>query len=135
MEERNNPAKCPVCGKMGRKIMTKVHFNEVFIGSYKHAANVDAAVQMSVEAQKEGFVSRMEMETAVGQAHDRAKELGIPVERILGGHKSPFKGETFRPAETDVEQTVKLNKQLAEATLQGKSGKVQKLRRELSAQQ
>jgi len=98
LKDRNLPAPCPYCGsKKTVKVIVEVRFNEVFPGSERAESLNDKAIAESVIAQNEGFRSPMEMETAVGQAHERAKQLGIPVNRILGGHKSPFVGERYKP--------------------------------------
>jgi hypothetical protein len=55
---------------------------------------------MAKEAQAEGFRSPMEMEEAAAQAEARAKQLGIPANRILGGTKANFEGE-YKISEQD----------------------------------
>lgn len=93
MEARNLPASCPRCKKPAKKVIATVRFNEVFAGSFKHEDNTDKAMREGQIAQAEGFRSKMEYEVACEAAHDRAKKLGLPPERILGGVKSPFQGE------------------------------------------
>ena len=101
METRNNPAKCPVCGGVCRKIMTAVNFNMVFPGSERAERQAEEATRESIRLQDEGFTSKDEIQAAEGQAAERAKELGIPKERILGGMPSALTGDKFTPSKDD----------------------------------
>ncbi len=101
LETRKIPAQCPNCGAAMPKGVDLVSFNTVFAGSERADRQAEIATQMSVEAQAEGFTSQDEMQAAEGYAQERAKQLGIPVERILGGTKSPFKGDPFVPDSSD----------------------------------
>jgi hypothetical protein len=75
------------------------------------------------------------MEVAHEQAEARAKELGIPVNRILGGHKSPFVGEPFVPDVSDQFVQQDLNMKLAEASVKGKQTQAQRLLHDLKDHQ
>ncbi len=74
---------------------------------------------MAKEAQAEGFRSQTEMEEAHAQAEDRAKRLGIPVSRILGGTKANFEGE-LKISEADKRKQKNLYQNYMEKGLLGK---------------
>lgn len=137
METRDVPAKCPECNKECKRVILSVRFQSLFPGSYKLEAQTDAAVKESEHAQAEGFRSKMELETAIGQAHERAKELGVPVERILGGTASPFKGAAYAPSETEAKAQRNLTEAQIKAQIDGDSqraGKIARQRAELDSQ-
>lgn len=94
LADRNTPSICPKCGfnKCARVFLTAPAVIW-FPGSFTHDDRVDKLDRMAKEAQAEGFRSEAEMETAMAQAQDRAKKLGIAPEKILGGTKANFEGE------------------------------------------
>jgi len=91
LENRNRPAKCPECGIRCSKGIDSPSFNTVFAGSVRAEMLTDKAVAESEAAQAEGFTSHDEIQAAEGQAAERAKQLGIEPNRILGGLPSPHK--------------------------------------------
>lgn len=94
MADRNKPADCPVCKFIGcPRVYRTAPRVKWFPGSYTYDDRADKLDRMAKEAQAEGFRSKGEVEAAVGQAHERAAKLGIPVERILGGTKASMEGE------------------------------------------
>lgn len=94
LEDRNKPATCPVCeNKECKRAWRTAPGIKWFPGSFTLQDRADKLDKLAKEAQAEGFRSQGEVDEAVAQAHDRAKKLGMPVERILGGTKAPFEGE------------------------------------------
>ncbi len=131
MEERHEPAFCPVCGISCKKGVDRCSFNTVFPGSTRAEFLAGEAVKESVRAQDEGFRSKTELEVAMGQAEDRAKQLGVPTNRILGEKKSPFVGERYRPPADVVRRGETLVKQMIEAQNHGKTEAYMKAKKEL----
>jgi putative FmdB family regulatory protein len=119
LEERHYPSICPICGKEARKIISLVSFNTVFGGSTRSEHLADAAVRESEIAQAEGFTSKDEIQAAQGYAAERAKELNIPVERILGGMPSPFVGERPTPTGSELLEGQQLIKRQIAAHMKG----------------
>lgn len=117
LEDRSKPAACPACLRLkGVRIYLSAPRVNWFPGSSTFDSRAEKLDKMAKEAQAEGFRSKAEIEAAVGQAHERAKQLGIPVERILGGTKAPFEGE-IKVAPSDAATHKKLYQNYLDAGL------------------
>lgn len=94
MVDRDQLRQCPECDHLycKRAYLTAPSV-QWFPGSYTYNDRGDKLDKMAKEAQVEGFRSQGEIDEAIAQAHARAKKLGMPVEKILGGTKAPFEGE------------------------------------------
>lgn len=92
MADRGRPAVCKCGGNAPRVYATAPRVNW-FPGSQTFDSRAENLDRMAKEAQAEGFRSKGEIEEAEGQAHERAKQLGIPVTRILGGTPAQFEGK------------------------------------------
>jgi putative FmdB family regulatory protein len=101
---RNIKAKCPQCGEPCPKIMSRTNFNPIFQGSTRAANLADYYTRLSLEAQSEGFRSKTELETAIGMAKERAKQMGTPEKTLIGPQKSPFIGEKFAPSKDEAQK-------------------------------
>lgn len=130
MENRDVPAKCS-CGAFAKRDFRTFRFDSNFIGSVRQEHAADDAVKLSVELQKQGFSGAMEREVALGQAVDRAKELGVPLNSILGSKPSPFKGDNYQPEKYEVEAQKKLTQYSIEADMKGDSATAKKHKQNL----
>ena len=84
VSKRNDKGKCSKCeGTTSRVYVTPPNF-QAFEGSDKLRSMVDKHADFVESAQREGIRSYTEIEEGTAQAHERAKKLGIPVEKILG---------------------------------------------------
>lgn len=100
MPDRHRPAVCPKCKGPSRKIMSRTNFNPIFVGSTRAEMHADKYTRMSIEAQAEGFGSKMELDEARGQAQDRARAMGQPNKQLIGPVETPIKTEqTASPKE------------------------------------
>ncbi len=125
MHERNFPATCPECGNREcKKIPARTQFNMIFPGSTKREALADELTRMSVEAQKEGFRSKDELDTAIGMAKERAIQMGQPDKQLIGSVPSPFQGERYTPSIDEVKEADKLVKERVEASVVGDDKKL-----------
>jgi putative FmdB family regulatory protein len=99
--QRNTPAKCPSCGEPCKKIISRTNFNPIFQGSTRAANLADYYTRLSLEAQSEGFRSKNELDTAIGLAKERAKQMGTPDKTLIGPQKSAFVGDKFQPSKDE----------------------------------
>jgi putative FmdB family regulatory protein len=86
IEQRNNLPSCPKCSTAEHVLRIYVKGPQMiaFPGSDALRSRVDAHANLVREVQAEGIRSNTEVEVGMEAAHDRAKKLGIPVEKILG---------------------------------------------------
>lgn len=120
LEDRNKPGVCPSCSfsKCSRAYLSAPRVIW-FPGSFTYDDRSAKLDKMAKEAQAEGFRSQDEVDIAVGQAKERAKQLGIPVEKILGGTKAPFEGKlSINP--NDAAKHKKLYQEYVEKGILGK---------------
>lgn len=83
VDSRNKPGKCVICGGKTKHIMSACNF-QPFEGSDRLRSYVDKYADWVEEAQREGITSMSEIDEGEGQAAERAKQLGVGVEKILG---------------------------------------------------
>lgn len=119
MGDRNAPTSCPCCGKPAERVFETAPHVIWFPGSYTFDDRNDKLDRMAKEAQAEGFQSAGEIEAAEGQAAERAKQLGVPVSKILGGTKANFEGE-LKVDPKDQAKHKKLYQKYVETGLMGK---------------
>lgn len=128
--DRSRPAKCPDCGVDCKKIISSgVSFNPVFAGSTRHEFQVDEAVRMSDEAQQEGFKSRDELDTAIGLAEERAKQMGTD-RKLIGPVDSPFESK-YKPTAKEIDEGKRMVEKMGKAIASGDQKKAIDIKNEL----
>lgn len=133
IKHRSRWSTCPKCGnKECKKQITVVNFNEIFPGSHKQQSLADYWTRESVRAQEEGFQSKMELETAIGMAQERAKQMGKPDKQLIGPVESPYKGEKYKPTSDEVGTANELVKRTLKAAHSGSRKEYKHAREALS---
>ena len=106
--KRYQLAKCPQCGEPCPKIMSRTNFNPIFQGSTRAANLADYYTRLSLEAQSEGFRSKTELETAIGMAKERAKQMGQDGKQLIGPVETPYEGPKFQPSADEAKKGAEL---------------------------
>lgn len=132
LSDRHRLATCPKCGNNNcRKIMNRCHFNEIFPGSTKHESLAEHWTRESVKAQEEGFSSKDEIQTAIGLAQERAKQMGMPDKQLIGPVQSPYEGPKYNPTKEEVATAGVLVEKNVRARRGGDSREVKRTREAL----
>lgn len=98
MADRHRPYLCPKCGVACLNIPALGYFNMLFPGSTRADHLAQKLTTETMKDQAEGFRSVDEIQTAMGQAEERAKQMGTPGKQLIGPVDSPLIGETHKPS-------------------------------------
>jgi hypothetical protein len=96
----------------------------IFQGSTRAEQLADHYTRLSLEAQSEGFRSKDELDTAIGMAKERAKQMDQPGKQLIGPVSSPYEGPKFTPNQEEVAVAGKLVERKIKAAHEGNPTKI-----------